>query len=87
MFEVQLFGNEFIMISTDKQFSARSFPVWRSPGFELGSRKSKNKHGNYPSWTYIISAIKVRKGDWHFRREKFHGKQVTQSCLVSPDIL
>lgn len=37
MFEVQLFGNEFIMISTDKRFDSRPFPFWRSPGFELAS--------------------------------------------------
>ena len=59
MFEVQLFGYEFIMISTDKRFDSRSFPFWRSPGFKLASGKFKTKLANYPCWTYITSPMKV----------------------------
>lgn len=46
MFEVHLVDNEFIMISTDKPFASRSFPVQRSPGFGLALGKSKTKRAN-----------------------------------------
>ena len=58
MFEVQLFGNEFIMISTDKRFDSRSFPFWCSPGSKLALGKFKTKLANYPCCTYITSPMK-----------------------------
>ena len=87
MFEVQLVGNEFIMISTDKRFASGSFPAQRSLGFWLAPGKSKTKRANYPRWTCVISGMKVQKGDWRFRNECFQCKQASLSCLVSLDVL
>ena len=87
MFEVQLFDNEFIMISADKQFQCAFISRLALARVWTWFKKNKKiRLCNYLCWTCIISVTEVRKGDWHFREMKFHGKQIAKSCLESFEI-